>query len=306
MSEAGRTLLGQLSDEIAALAAGVMPRTATVTGQTRQLEEHSGTAWLYDAKHLLTNDHVVADLVDPIVVELPQRQVFSALVVGRDPMTDIAVLRIEPQSIAPLQLCDRPARLGELCFAFGSPLGEYQESISIGIVSGLGRSMPTAEQPIVFDVIQTDAAINPGNSGGPLVDTTGRVLGMTSEAIPGADGMGFAIPAGTVHDIATELLTHGTVQRASLGISVAVRTVEKLPAGEGVVVTRLGDNVAGPLECGDVLLTIGGRPISSKQDVLSALRRDAANRKVEVRVWREGREVTIECLPRPRSTDDRR
>lgn len=112
--------------------------------------------------------------------------------------------------------------------------------------------------------------------------------------------------AGTVFDIATELLTHGAIQRASLGISVAVRTVESLPAEKGVVVTRLGDNVAGPLECGDVPLTIGGRPISSKQDVLSALRRDAANRKVVVRVWRDGREVTVECLPRPRPTEDRR
>uniref|UniRef100_UPI000B004BFD S1C family serine protease n=2 Tax=Mycolicibacterium mucogenicum TaxID=56689 RepID=UPI000B004BFD len=138
------------------------------------------------------NDHVITDLVDPIEAQFPDTRPVTALVVGRDPLTDLAVLRIDPQDIAPLTICGHGARLGELCFAFGSPLGAFPESLSIGIVSGLKRSLPTGDRQSIFDVIQTDAAINPGNSGGPLVNVDGRVIGVNTAGIDGADGIGFA------------------------------------------------------------------------------------------------------------------
>ena len=143
MSKQTTRLLRQFSDEIVALAERVVQSTALVTGQTSDFEEVSGSAWLYDAEHLITKHHVVEDLVDPIYFQLPGGAPTQAWVIGSDPLTDLAVLRTDPQSSVPLPISDQGARLGELCFAFGSPLGRYPESLSIGIVSGLKRSIST-------------------------------------------------------------------------------------------------------------------------------------------------------------------
>lgn len=298
MSEVSLALLRQFSDEVVALADKIVRSTAIVTGQTRALEDGGGSAWLYDAEHLVTNHHVIADLTEPIHLQLPGGEPNSALVIGHDALTDLAVLRIDPQSAAPLRLSVNGAKLGELCFAFGSPLGHFPESISIGIVSGLKRKLPTGDTHTLFDVIQTDAAINPGNSGGPLVNTEGLVIGVNTAGIDGADGLGFAIPAETVAEIVQELIAYGAVERASLGVTVAKRAVEGAPGGHALVITALRTNTAGPFEPGDALLSLGDRQIQSQNDLLRALRRDIANRKVNVLVLRNGHEVTVECLPR--------
>ncbi|WP_244949059.1 S1C family serine protease [Mycolicibacterium doricum] len=231
MSNTPGRLLRQFSDEIIDLAERVVLSTAIVKGQTHDFEEGGGSAFLYDVEHLVTNNHVVQDLVDPMYVQLPGAQQTEARVVGRDPLTDLAVLRVDPQSAQPLTISPEGARLGELCFAFGSPLGEFPESISIGIVSGLKRSLPTGDKQAIFDVIQTDAAINPGNSGGPLVNVDGQVIGVNTAIVPEADGIGFAVPADTVAEVVHELITYGAVERASLGVSVARRVVDRAPGG---------------------------------------------------------------------------
>lgn len=291
-------LLRQFSDEIVTLAERVVQSTALVTGQTSDFEEVSGSAWLYDAEHLITNHHVVEDLVDPIYVQLPGGAPTQAWVIGSDPLTDLAVLRTDPQSSLPLPISDQGARLGELCFAFGSPLGRYPESLSIGIVSGLKRSIPTGDRQAIFDVIQTDAAINPGNSGGPLVNTDGLVIGVNTQIdIEAKWGIGFAVPAETIAEVARELLTSGSVERASLGVTVARKSVKGTPTGHALVITALRNNPAGPLREGDVLLAIGGREIATQNDLLRALRRDVANRRIQVVVLRDGKEVSVECLP---------
>ncbi|MCH9736872.1 MAG: trypsin-like peptidase domain-containing protein [Actinomycetia bacterium] len=298
MSNASSRLLRQFSDEIIDLAERVVLSTAVVKGQTRDFDEGSGSAFLHDVEHLVTNNHVVEDLVDPIHVQLPGAQKTEARIVGRDPLTDLAVLRIDPQSARPLNISSQGARLGELCFAFGSPLGEFPESISIGIVSGLKRSLPTGDKQAIFDVIQTDAAINPGNSGGPLVNVDGQVIGVNTAGITGADGIGFAVPADTVAEVAHELITYGAVERASLGVSVARRAVDRAPSGHALVVTAIRNNSAGPFEPGDAIVAVGDRDIRSQNDLLRALRRDVANRKVTVVVLRDDHEVSIECRPR--------
>ena len=222
----------------------------------------------------------------------------QALVIGRDALTDLAVLRVDPQSVDPLPLSPQGARLGELCFAFGSPLGEFPESISVGIVSGLKRSLPTGDRRAIFDVIQTDAAINPGNSGGPLVNVDGLVIGVNTAGIEGADGISFAIPAETVIEVAHELITYGAVERASLGVSVARRVVDGAPDHYAVVVTAVRARPAGPFQRGDAVLGVGNREIRTQNDLLRALRRDVADRKLNVVVLRDGHEVSLECLPR--------
>lgn len=292
-------LLRQFSEEIVALAESVVQSTALVTGQTSDFEEVSGSAWLYDAEHLITNHHVVEGLVDPIHVQLPGGTPTRAWVIGNDPLTDLAVLRTDPQSASPLPISDQGAKLGELCFAFGSPLGRYPESLSIGIVSGLKRSIPAGDRQAIFDVIQTDAAINPGNSGGPLVNADGLVIGVNTQIDIEANwGIGFAVPAETIAEVAQEILDHGSVERASLGVTVARKSVKGRPAGHALVITALRNNPAGQLREGDVLLKVGGREIGTQNDLLRALRRDVANRRIQVVVLRGGQEVSVECLPR--------
>lgn len=298
MSESVGRLLGQFSGEIVALAERVIPSTATVRGQTHDFEEGCGSAWLYDSEHLITNDHVVKGLVEPIQAQLPGGSPQEVRIVGRDPLTDVAVLRIDRQPADALQISDTGARLGELCFAFGSPLGQFPESLSIGIVSGLKRSLPAGDRSTIFDVIQTDAAINPGNSGGPLVNTDGLVIGMNTAGIDGADGIGFAVPADTVAEVAHELITYGAVERASLGVTVARRAVPGARYDHALIITAVRPNVAGPLERGDVIIAVGDRAVTTQNDLLRALRRDVANRRVAVLVMRDGCEVSIECRPR--------
>ena len=291
-------LLRQFSDAIVALADQVVQSTATVSGQTDDFDEFTGSAWLYDPEHLITNNHVVDDLVDPIHVQLPGGAPTQAWVIGKDALTDLAVLRTDAQSAPPLQLSRIGARLGEVCFAFGCPLGSYPESMSIGIVSGLKRSISAGDRQSIFDVIQTDAAINPGNSGGPLVNSDGQVIGVNTQIDGRANwGIGFAVPAETVAEVASELIVHGAVERASLGVTVARRATNSL-AGHALVITGLRNNPAGSLQEGDVLLTVGDREVVTQNDLLRALRRDVANRRIQVVVLRGGQEVSVECLPR--------
>jgi serine protease Do len=292
-------MLRQFSEEIVALAEKVVKSTALVSGQTSDFDEATGSAWLYDAEHLVTNHHVVEDLVDPIHVELPGETPTQAWVIGKDPLTDLAVLRTDRRSAPPLPISGRGARLGELCFAFGSPLGDYPESVSIGIVSGLKRSISAGDRQSIFDVIQTDAAINLGNSGGPLVNAEALVIGVNTAISARAKwGIGFAVPAETVADVARELITYGSVERASLGVTVARKQVRGVPTGHALVITALRTNPAGPLREGDVLLAVGDRAIATQNELLRALRRDVANRRIQVVVLRDGKEVSVECLPR--------
>lgn len=189
-SRARDSLLSALSEEIVALAEAVVPSTVIVTGQTRDFAQSSGSAWLFDDQHLVTNNHVVDGLVEPLWIRFPDHQQSRAMIVGTDPLTDLAVLEVDSQMASPFTLRPHPARLGELCFALGSPLGEFPESMSLGIVSGLKRSLPTAEGRAIFGVIQTDCAINPGNSGGPLVGVDGQVIGVNTAIRSGAEGIG--------------------------------------------------------------------------------------------------------------------
>jgi serine protease Do len=291
------SLLSTLSEEVVALAAAVVPATAIVTGQTRDFTESSGSAWLYDSQHLVTNHHVVDGLMKPAWVRFPGSRETEAKVVGTDALTDLALLQVTGQSARPFGIRQSPAQLGELCFALGSPLGQFPESMSFGIVSGLKRSLPTSGTWSIYDVIQTDCAINPGNSGGPLVSIDGQVLGVNTAIAKGAEGIGFAVPADTVADIIPELLTHGSVDRVSLGISVKSRPDREWDNADCLVVTAVNSPGAVAFMKGDVLLTVGPHEVRSSQDLIRILRRDMVNRRVAVSVRRDGRREALECMP---------
>lgn len=295
-SSARMSLLAALNDEITALTANAVRSTAIVTGQTKDFAQASGSAWLYDATHLVTNYHVVTDLVEPVWVRMASRHEHTAKVVGHDQQADLAVLEVPEQDVPALVVRHSPARLGELCFALGSPLGEFPDSASMGIVSGVRRVFRAPGHHAIFDVIQTDCAINFGNSGGPLISVDGEVIGVNCGGIANADGIGFAIPAETVGDIIPELVEHGHIERASLGINVA-SAIGADDNDRGLVVTAVRSAPAGPFKVGDVLLKVGPHDVQEQQDLLRILRRDLVNRNVPVLVLRDGRQLEIEACP---------
>ena len=290
------SLLQGLSDELIALASWVVPSTVIVTGQTKDFDQASGSAWLYDEGHLVTNHHVVEHL-EVVFVRFPGLRQERAELVGADPLTDLAVLRVVGVGGRPLRMRELPARLGELCFAFGSPLGQYPESMSAGIVSGLRRRLHRPGRGIE-DVLQIDAAINPGNSGGPLVDASGQVIGVNTAGHDNADNIGFAVPAATVALVAPELIEHGSVERASLGVSVVTRTVERDGQREQrLAVSNLRAECSGPFQVDDHILRVAGREVGSRGDLFAALRRELIEQDTEVEVWRDGRVTVVRCQP---------
>ena len=204
-------------------------------------------------------------------------------------MTDLAVLKLEQPPGDHLELRDEAARLGELCVALGSPLGIYPESVSIGLVSGLARTIPQPGSRPIERAIQTDAAINPGNSGGPLVDVLGRVLGVNKCVDNRGAGLGFAIPSDTIRSVAGELIADGKITRASIGVTVINRAVEV--EGEQVmrlVVTkvRVEDST---LQVDDVILSIDGEVCDERSDLYNHLTKDRIGQELKFEVLRGGK-----------------
>ena len=258
----------------------------------------SGSGFVVSADgYILTNAHVV-DGADRVTVRLLDRREFTAKVVGTDPSTDVAVLKIGAAGLTPAPLGDSDAaRVGEWVLAVGNPLGERLTfTVTSGIISAKGRALdlPNRSARSIQDFIQTDAAINPGNSGGPLVNVRGEVIGINSAiASPTGTyaGYGFAVPIGLARQVMDQIVRTGRVERAALGIAVRDAGVEDaayvgLPAARGVLVQDLDESSparrAG-LQPGDVIVAVDGRPV----EYVSQLQERVAFRK-------PGEAVTLE------------
>jgi S1-C subfamily serine protease len=256
---------------------------------------------------ILTNEHVVRRAGAVRVLTLGGQDV-EAQLVGADPDTDTALLRA-PVGIGALPLGRSSAlRQGQVVVAIGNPLG-FDCSVTAGIVSALGRSLRTGQGRRVDGVIQTDAALNPGNSGGPLLDSRGRVVGVNTAIIAGAQGLSFAIGIDVVQDVAMELLRHGRVRRASLGIGartvpLAPRWRDRLGTGHASAVRVDEVDARGPsagvLEAGDLLLAIDGVAITTVEDLLRRLRGDRAGRRTELEIARRLTRRRVTLAPRER------
>lgn len=291
--------LRALRDDLTMLARQVMASTARVDVVGRDLESGSGSAWLYDKHHWVTNHHVI-DRAGTVNLVIRSNRLRGE-VIGSDPETDIAVIRCGTAAEQePLPCRADLATLGEPCFAFGSPLGEFVDSMSMGIVSGLHRRLPITDGLAIEDVIQTDASINPGNSGGPLVDVTGAVIGMNTAIRADAMNIGFAVPVDTILEIVPILLAKGHVPRVTLGISV-----ESLggagTVGEALVVHRV-NATRSPFQKGDVIRRIHTLPIYGRKDLARALRSEIAGKDITVEVMRGKAVVAIEVRPSARAT----
>jgi S1-C subfamily serine protease len=228
--------------------------------------------------YLLTNEHVVQGVSSARVSFVDGRTV-TAVVAGRDPATDLAVLRAEAASLPYAHLAsEQPLRAGQLVIAVGNPYG-FESTVSAGVVSALGRSLRSRAGRLIEGIVQHTAALNPGNSGGPLVDARGAVMGINTAIIPMAQGIGFAVPAATAQWVLTEILTQGRVRRTWLGIAARDRPLDlRLVRALGLAARRAvevlsrepdGPAAASDLQPGDLLVAIDGRDV----DGIDALHR---------------------------------
>ena len=290
--------LDALSDQLADLVEQVLPSVATLRGLDTALNEWSGSGFIVDDQgHLITNHHVVDGMGETMTVSLHGGTTVKANVIGSDPVTDLAVLSLDTSLLPALGIRTSPPRLGELCIAIGSPLGQFAESISLGVVSGLDRSIPTQQGSWPMEhMIQTDAAVNHGNSGGPLLDVRGFVIGVNDCGREDGQNISFAIPAETVSAVAAELIEHGSVKRSGLGVVISNRSMP-IDGPEGHRLTVSEVKVATPLKAGDLLLDIAGRDVRDRGDLFRALNRDLVGKPTSITVVRDGTPVTVEVVP---------
>jgi S1-C subfamily serine protease len=278
------------------------PREATGTG--------SGFLFTPDG-FVLTNSHVV-ERATRVRATFPDGASCGAEIVGRDPHTDLAVLRVDAPPVTPATLGDASRlRPGQLVVAIGNPLG-FSSTVTSGIVSALGRTMRAQTGRVIDAVIQTDAALNPGNSGGPLVDSRGEVVGINTAIISGAQGICFAVPVSTAQLVIPQLIAEGRVRRGWIGVSgqsiqLSRRRVQinHLSAPGAVLITEVAPDspadVAG-LKARDIIVGFADAPITRIDDLQRLLTRERIDKATTITVIREGTQLTRWIMP----TDDDR
>ena len=256
---------------------------------------------------LLTNSHVV-QRASAVTVTLADGSRWPARLVGDDPDSDLAVLRIDAPGLVPVTRGDsRGLRVGQLVLALGSPYG-FQATVTAGIVSALGRSLRTGSGRLIENVVQTDAALNPGNSGGPLVDHRGAAVGVSTAAILPGQGLCFAIPLHTAERVAAALIRDGRVRRARIGIggqSVPVpRALARhhgLAADRGVKVLSVeaGEPAAAAgVVRGDVIVSLDGQPVTDVDDLQRLLGETVIGRSLRIGLLRLTESLELDLVPR--------
>jgi S1-C subfamily serine protease len=298
----------------------------------------TGSGFLIDTEgHIVTNNHVVEG-ADRVEVKLGASDTtYTAEVVGADPATDVALLKVDAPAdqLHPLSLGDSSkVEVGEQVVAIGNPFG-LDRTVTAGIVSALQRQIQAPNGFSISHVIQTDAAINPGNSGGPLIDSSGNVIGINSQIQTGGGsggnvGIGFAVPINTARDVVTQIEEHGEVKHAFLGITGGSITPDlakalKLPVEEGVLVNEVvkggpadqagleGGDTSATIEGasfrlgGDIITEVDGKKVTGMEEVINTVNAASPGDKLELKVLRGGstnKDITVILGVRPASTED--
>ncbi len=285
----------------------VSPAVVSISVRSRRGPGGVGSGLLYTPDgYLLTNSHVASGATELRAALTDGREV-PATLVGDDPETDIAVLRLAGSGFPYATFGSSSSlRVGQLAIAIGNPFG-YQATVTAGIVSALGRSLRTRSGRLVESVIQTDAPLNPGNSGGPLVDGSGRIVGINTAIAGGAQGICFAIGIDIAADVAATLMREGRVRRSRLRFAgQTIMLDRRILRGLGrtapsaiLVLEVLADGPAqrAGLEKGDVLLEFDGDAIESLDQLHRRLTADLAQREVPVRVMRKGKLLSLAVRP---------
>jgi serine protease Do len=283
-----------------------------ITGRRQVVGEGVGSAFVYDPNGLIiTNNHVIEGASEIYVVFGRKRQV-KATIVGRDPRTDVAVIRVDEKNLPFLPLGDSEAvRVGDWVVAIGNPFA-LSHTVSAGIISARGRTISDVkglDESGYYDFLQTDASINPGNSGGPLLDMAGRVVGMNTAIRRAANNIGFAIPVNMIKELLPRLLADGGIKRSAIGVVVAPLMPEdrerlKVPEQAGVLVSVIvpgGPAEKAGLMVDDVILSFQGEALPSPDRLRWVASLAGVGKTVTLRVARGARlfdlQVKLEALP---------
>jgi S1-C subfamily serine protease len=298
--------LDAFSNVVVTVAEKLRPAVVNIrVGSGRRGGSGSGVLFAPDG-FLLTNHHVVPES-SKVRVRLNDGSEVAGRVVGNDPWTDLAVVQAEGDTFPFAELGDSAKlRVGQLAVAIGSPLG-FESTVTAGVISALGRTLRSVSGHLVDNIIQTDAALNPGNSGGPLVDSSGRVVGINTAIIHPAQGICFAVPVNTAKTILPQLLRHGRVIRGYLGlharqVPIPADLASTLAPGQksGVEILMLEED--GPAQNGglwieDVIVAFDGKPVGSVDDLQRFLTQAPVGSPASVVVLREG--GRLERIVRP-------
>ena len=277
-------------------------RTATVLEQPG-----TGSGFVISTDgYIVTNNHVIEDTVS-IKVAFADGMELDATLIGADPSTDIAVIKVYDGDLKPLQFANSDLlEPGQIAIAIGNPMG-LQHTVTAGVVSATGRSLRANNGRLIDDIIQTDAALNPGNSGGPLVNSEGHVIGVNTAVISAAQGLCFAVSSNLAAYVAGQLIMHGKVKRAQLGVAAqaVILTPRMIGANQlksktGVYVFELLSNkdiYNNQLREGDIIVEFEAKPVATLDNLHKFLDEDAIGRKISLGILRGGRKQIIMVIP---------
>jgi S1-C subfamily serine protease len=315
-AESDAPLLDAYSRAVAGVADTVGPAVVRVDTRRKDARQPGGGIGsgviLSPDGLILTNSHVVAGAHE-IRLSDAEGRTTDARLIGEDPDTDLALVRANAARDLPSAPLGDSKRLrrGQLVVAIGNPLG-FESTVTAGVISALGRSLRSVNGRMIEDVIQTDAALNPGNSGGPLVSTQNEVIGINTAVIMGAQGICFAVASNTASFVLSELITHGRVRRAFIGVAGETAPLPRrfaLAAGiantTGAMLTGVDQNgpaAAGGLMRDDLIVGLDGEPVTGVDDLIRLLNAERIGRKVEIDVIRLGRLRHFAATPSERKS----
>ncbi|MDF0645121.1 MAG: trypsin-like peptidase domain-containing protein [Nitrospira sp.] len=279
---------------------------------TMEVPQGSGSGFVWNKQgHIVTNFHVIYG-AHSIKVTLADRSEYKAVLIGADPDHDLAVLQIQftEGSLEPLAVgTSNDLRVGQKVLAIGNPFG-LDHTLTTGVVSALGRTIKSMSNRTIEGVVQTDAAINPGNSGGPLLDSSGRLIGVNTQIISPSGayaGIGFAVPVDTVNRIVPELIKHGKLIRPGLGVSLVPDAVAKRWGVKGLIVGKVSRGGAaekaglqgaretspGRVELGDIITSVDGKTVSTVDDLMDVMETRKVGDRVIVEILRGNRKQQV-------------
>jgi len=290
------------SKSVVAAVEKVGPSVVTIGAHTMEGGLGAGSGFVFSPDgHILTNNHVVEVAGNGSVeVTFTDDRRFEATIVGSDPSTDLAVVRVESKEPLPhIELGDSTRlKAGQLVIAMGNPFG-FSSTVSAGVISALGRSLRSRNGRLIENVIQADVAINPGNSGGPLVTPNGQAVGITTAIILGAQGISFAIPSTTAKWVVEQLIFHGKVTRGYVGIYGYIRPVDHVfqrafGLKSPIVVVVADTELDGPadkagIKPGDIIISADGQDVHTMDDLFRIVSRKSSDSSVNVEMIRDGR-----------------
>ena len=276
--------------------------------QTRKIIEQpgSGSGFVISTDgYIVTNNHVIEKALS-IKAAFADGIELNATLIGADPSTDIAVIKVYDGDLKPLQFANSDMlELGQIAIAIGNPMG-LQHTVTAGVVSALGRTLRANNGRLIDDVIQTDAALNPGNSGGPLVNSEGRVIGVNTAVISAAQGLCFAVSSNLTTYVAGQLIIHGKVKRAQLGVAAQPVNLTQRMINANQLKTKTGVYVFeilpdanvynNQINVGDIIVEFEGKPVATVDNLHKYLSEDVIGKKILLGILRGGRKQIITVI----------